>query len=68
MFVIVIVLVALNLLVPRPTVDATSDTARSAYSVERVVIDDNSAAQDEGLTSGQVLDTVFAQGDSYGID
>jgi hypothetical protein len=66
---LVVLLLALNLLAPKPG-DGTipTDTARGGDSVERIVMDDSSAARDETLTSGQVLDTLFAQGDSYGID
>jgi hypothetical protein len=68
MFVVVVVLLALNLFTPKP-VDPTisGEAVRGSYSIERVVMDDNTAV-DDSLTSGQVLDTVFAQGDSYGID
>jgi predicted anti-sigma-YlaC factor YlaD len=68
MFVVVVVLLALNLFAPKPVQQiAGGETPRGRDSVERVVMDENSAA-DESLTSGQVLDTVFAQGDSYGVD
>jgi predicted anti-sigma-YlaC factor YlaD len=69
MFALVIILLTLNLFAPK-TVDenASVDTARSGFSVERIVMDDSGAAPDENITSGQVLDTVFAPGDSYGID
>src|SRR5262249_44374709 len=67
MFVVVFVLVALNLLAPKPVAQIAGGDLRPRDSFERIVIDDNPAA-DESITSGQVLDTVFAQGDPYGID
>jgi len=68
MFVVVVVLLALNLFAPKPVQQiAGGEPVRRSDSVERIVMDDNTAA-DDSLTSGQVLDTVFAQGDSYGID
>jgi anti-sigma-K factor RskA len=69
MVAVVVILLALNLFAPRPTDDPVAgDTGRNGYSVERVVMEDNNAGSGESLTSGQVLDTVFASGDSYGID
>ena len=69
MFAFVALLLALNLLAPkRLEQTAVIDPGRNAYSIERVVLEDTNSASDESLTSGQVLDTVFAQGDSYGID
>jgi hypothetical protein len=65
---LVVILLALNLFAPRPIDGATAVDTRGGYAVERIVMDDNSNAPDENLTSGQVLDTVFATGDSYGID
>src|SRR5262249_41920079 len=68
MLVVVIILLALNLFAPKPVDQiAGGESFRGRDSVERIVMDDTSAA-DDGITSGQVLDTVFAQGDSYGID
>jgi hypothetical protein len=68
MFVVVVVLLALNLFAPKPVAPRPVDPMVSGEaSVERIVMDDNPAA-DDSPTSGQVLDTVFAQGDSYGID
>jgi hypothetical protein len=65
---VVVVLLALNLFAPKPVDRARGEEAvRTRDSVERVVMDDNGTT-DESLTSGQVLDTVFAQGDSYGVD
>lgn len=69
MLAVVIILLTLNLFAPKGPEETTPvDNARNGYSVERIVMDDNSTAPDESLTSGQVLDTVFAPGDSYGID
>jgi hypothetical protein len=68
MFVVVVVLLGLNLFAPKPVQQiAGGEPVRRLDSVERIVMDDNTAA-DDSLTSGQVLDTVFAQGDSYGVD
>ena len=67
MFVVVVVLLAMNLFAPKPVDRIGGEDAVRRDSVERIVMDDNSTT-DESLTSGQVLDTVFAQGDSYGID
>ena len=67
MFVVVVVLLALNLFAPKPVQQIAGGEILRRDSVERIVMDDNNTA-DESLTSGQVLDTVFAQGDSYGVD
>jgi len=67
MFGIVMVLLALNLFSSKPAEINLVETARNASSIDRVLMDEGSSA-DENLTSGQVLDTVFTPGDSYGID
>jgi len=67
MFVVVIILLALNLIAPKPVAQIAGGDFRGRDSFDRIVMDDNTGA-DESVTSGQVLDTVFAQGDSYGID
>jgi hypothetical protein len=69
MVAVVVILLALNLFAPHPPLEPVAgDSGRNGYSVETVVMEDNNAAPDDSLTSGQVLDTVFASGDSYGID
>jgi len=70
MLAVVIVLLALNLFAPRPVEEFAigGDNSRGRDSIERVMMEDNGGPADENLTSGQVLDTVFAQGDSNGID
>jgi hypothetical protein len=68
MFAVVLILLALNLLAPKRIVDYPVTADGRTNSVERVVMGDTNAPSDENLTSGQVLDTVFSQGDSYGID
>src|SRR5262245_35382623 len=68
MFAVVMILLALNLFAPQPPEQvAGGESFRGRDSVERIVMDDTGAT-DDSITSGQVLDTVFAQGDSYGID
>jgi hypothetical protein len=66
---LVVILLALNLLAPKPVdITVATDNPRAGDSIERIVMDDSNSAPDDNLTSGQVLDTLFAQGDSYGID
>ena len=60
MFAIVIILLALNVFLSKAPEIPSIDTAR--------MVMDESQSTDENLTSGQVLDTVFTPGDSYGID